>query len=90
MNIKRGGIQVFSLSFLDVLSCALGAIIILFIVVPKAPPSPEVEQRIVQRLKIFNQSLQNENKTLKQELKKIGFHSLKREGVLVCMRGANQ
>ena len=70
MNINRGHIQVFSISFLDVLSCALGAIIILFIVVPKAPPSPEVEQKIVQRLKTMNQSLKNENKTLKQELEK--------------------
>ena len=69
MKINRGQIQVFSISFLDVLSCALGAIIILFVVVPKGNPKPEVEQKILQRLKVMNQSLQKENKTLKQELK---------------------
>ncbi len=40
MRINRGQIQVFSISFLDVLSCALGAVIILFVVVPKSPATP--------------------------------------------------
>ena len=32
MRIKKGDIQVFSISFLDVLSCALGAVIILLVI----------------------------------------------------------
>ena len=70
MRLNRAQIQVFSISFLDVLSCALGAIIILFVVVPKYPATPEVEQKIVQRLKSINQSLKQENKTLKKDLNK--------------------
>ena len=45
MKINRGQIQVFSISFLDVLSGALGAVIILFVVVPKSPATPEAEQK---------------------------------------------
>ena len=69
MRINRGQIQVFSISFLDVLSCALGAVIILFVVVPKSPATPEEEQNFLQRLQVINQSLKMENKSLKVELK---------------------
>jgi len=69
MRINRGKIQVFSISFLDVLSGALGAVIILFVVVPKSPATPEVEQKVLQRLQVLNQSLKMENKSLKEELK---------------------
>ena len=48
MRIKKGEVQVFSISFLDVLSCALGAVIILLVVVPKSPPKPEAESNIIQ------------------------------------------
>ena len=40
MRGSKKEIQVFTISFLDVLSCALGAIIILFVIVPIGPPSP--------------------------------------------------
>ena len=36
MRGSKKEIQVFTISFLDVLSCALGAIIILFVIVPKS------------------------------------------------------
>jgi len=68
MKINRGQIQVFSISFIDILSCALGAVIILFVVVPKSPATPELEQKVLQRLQVINQSLKSENQSLKKEL----------------------
>mgnify|MGYP003981137935 FL=1 len=46
MSRKNREIQVFSISFLDVLSCALGAIIILFVIIPKG----DVEQMLQRNL----------------------------------------
>ena len=51
MRRNRGEIQVFSISFLDVLSCALGAVLILLVVVPTSPPKPEVKLKVIQKLK---------------------------------------
>ena len=68
MRINRGPIQVFSISFLDVLTCALAAMIILFIVVPKFPPTPEAQANIIQRLQSVVKSLTNQNETLIKEV----------------------
>jgi len=67
MRLNKGQIQVFSISFLDVITCALGAIIILFVVVPKATPSPEAKTTVIQRMHSIIQSLKSENKVLSQE-----------------------
>ena len=49
---KRRPIEVFSISFLDLLSGALGAVIILYVAIPKnkpaTPPKAEVVKEIVQ------------------------------------------
>ena len=70
MRLNRAQVQVFGLSFLDVLTCALGALIILFIIVPKYPPTPEKQQQVVQKLQAIVKSLKSENKKLSEELSK--------------------
>ena len=70
MRLNRAQVQVFGLSFLDVLTCALGALIILFIIVPKYPPTPEKKQQVVQKLQAIVKSLKSENKKLSEELSK--------------------
>lgn len=45
---KRRQIELFSLSFLDLISGALGAVIILYVAIPKNPkPVPKIEQPVV-------------------------------------------
>ena len=43
--MAKNSIQVFSISFLDLLSGALGAVIILYVIVPKMPVSEEEFER---------------------------------------------
>ncbi|MBU88462.1 MAG: hypothetical protein CL722_05710 [Chloroflexi bacterium] len=68
MRRNRAEIQVFSISFLDVLSCALGAVLILLIVVPMSPPSPEAKLKVIQKLKAIITSITTENKSLEQQI----------------------
>ena len=71
MRRNRAEIQVFSISFLDVLSCALGAVLILLIVVPTSPPKPEVSQKIIQMLKAAVTSMTTENKSLEEQINEV-------------------
>ena len=71
MRRKSSEIQVFSISFLDVLSCALGSVLILLIVVPISPPKPEVEQTVIQRLKARLTSVTTQNNSLEEQIKKL-------------------
>ena len=71
MRRNRAEIQVFSISFLDVLSCALGAVLILLIVVPTSPPKPEVSQKIIQMLKAAVASMTTENKSLEEQINEV-------------------
>ncbi len=68
MRRNRAEIQVFSISFLDVLSCALGAVLILLVVVPMSPPSPEAKLKVIQKLKAIITSITTENKSLEQQI----------------------
>ena len=68
MRRNRGEIQVFSISFLDVLSCALGAVLILLVVVPTSPPKPEVKLKVIQKLKAIIASITTENKSFEQQI----------------------
>ena len=68
MKLNRSQVQVFSLSFLDVLTCALGALIILFLIIPKYPPTPEQQQKLVQKLQAIIHSLKSENEDLAKTL----------------------
>ena len=78
MRTKKSDIQVFSISFLDVLSCALGAVIILLVIAPISPPTPEAKisviqnlQTMIQALKAKSYKLENQVKTLTTENQKI-------------------
>ena len=71
MRRNRAEIQVFSISFLDVLSCALGAVLILLVVVPTSPPKPEITQNIVQTLKAVVTSMTTENKSLEEQINEL-------------------
>ena len=68
MRRNRAEIQVFSISFLDVLSCALGAVLILLVVVPMSPPSPEAKLKVIQKLKAIITSITTENESLEQKI----------------------
>ena len=71
MRRNRAEIQVFSISFLDVISCALGAVLILLVVVPTSPPKPEIVQELIQRLKAVVASVTTENKSLEQQISEL-------------------
>jgi len=56
---KKKEIQVFTISFLDVLSCSLGAVIILFIIVPKSQIQQTLQaelQEVRAQLRSLNES----------------------------------
>ena len=72
--IKRNReIEIFSLSFLDIISCAFGAIILILLVIKKGDSIPEknldlnkIEENILENLKIMQniEKLKAENKLL--------------------------
>lgn len=68
---KRRAIELFSISFLDLLSGALGAVIILFVAIPKNKPA-EVpkDQKLIEVLEQSLKSSQVEVEKLKSELVK--------------------
>ncbi|OUR97095.1 hypothetical protein A9Q84_12250 [Halobacteriovorax marinus] len=68
---KRREINIFSISFLDLLSGALGAVIILFVAVPKAKDHEKLPEPPSQNIKIIakNQSLKAEVDDLKLRMK---------------------
>lgn len=68
MRIKKGDIQVFSISFLDVLSCALGAVIILLVVAPTTPAIPETKVKVIQKLQAIIKSLKDESNSLENQI----------------------
>ena len=68
MRIKKGDIQVFSISFLDVLSCALGAVIILLVIAPTTPATPETKVKVVQKLQAIIKSLKDESNSLEKQI----------------------
>ena len=59
---KRRQIELFSISFLDLLSGALGAVIILYVAIPKNKPI--VVPKIEASQEIISQSLKESNKEL--------------------------
>lgn len=73
---KRRQIELFSLSFLDLISGALGAVIILYVAIPKnkAPPAPVKEPVVVDRSKDIAaleakvEELRKQNMSLTQSL----------------------
>lgn len=66
---KRRAIELFSISFLDLLSGALGAVIILYVAIPKNHPVPSVKPDVeVEKLKSEVSSSKEEIDRLKQEL----------------------
>ena len=68
MRIKKGDIQVFSISFLDVLSCALGAVIILLVIAPTTPATPEAKLKVIQKLQAIIISLKDESNSLEKQI----------------------
>lgn len=64
---KRRAIEVFSISFLDLLSGALGAVIILYVAIPKNRPAELPKEDIVKEL--LQKDLSSSRETI-QELKK--------------------
>ena len=65
--IKRREIQVFSISFLDLLSGALGAVIILFIAVPKAQMKKDIKK--IQVAPVLKDQMGKKIQIIKQEQK---------------------
>jgi len=68
VRIKKGDIQVFSISFLDVLSCALGAVIILLVIAPTTPATPETKVKVIQKLQVIIKSLKDESNSLEKQI----------------------
>ena len=69
MRTKKSDIQVFSISFLDVLSCALGAVIILLVIAPISPPTPEAKISVIQNLQTMIQALKAKSYKLENQVK---------------------
>ena len=92
MRRNKGEIQVFSISFLDVLSCALGAVLILLIVVPITPPSPEAKQKLIQKLKAIITSIEIENNDLEKKIHDLNKQNknLKQENNKTITQSAKQ
>ena len=77
--IKRNReIEIFSLSFLDIISCAFGAIILILLVIKKGESIPEqnldinrVEENIIEKLKVSEniEKLKAENRLLTSFIK---------------------
>ena len=77
--IKRNReIEIFSLSFLDIISCAFGAIILILLVIKKGESIPEqsldinsVEENIIEKLKVSEniEKLKAENRVLTSFIK---------------------
>ena len=89
MRIKKGDIQVFSISFLDVLSCALGAVIILLVIAPTTPATPEAKVKVIQKLQAIIKSLKDESNSLENRFFIIQHHFIEifRDGNLVFTNG---
>ena len=69
--MKRREIQVFSLSFLDLISGALGAVIILYVAVPKGPvPNPNTPVIEVEKTSINESELKAQIRDLQSEIKR--------------------
>ena len=68
MRSRKSDIQVFSISFLDVLSCALGAVIILLVIAPMSPPTPEAKISVIQNLQSMIQSLKTKSSKLEKQV----------------------
>lgn len=82
---KRRQIELFSISFLDLLSGALGAVIILYVAIPKQKPVNEpkekVNEELVQNLKKSESDLAAVQQQLKEAQDKIAqFEAKSREG----------
>lgn len=71
MRSRNGDIQVFSLAFLDVLSCALGAVLILLITLPISEPKLETKSNIIQKLKVLMSSVVDQNKNLEKTVERL-------------------
>ncbi len=67
---KTVQVEIFGIAFLDVLTCTLGALIILFTIIPKYPPTKEQELNVIQKLQSIIFSLKKENNNLSNELNK--------------------
>jgi hypothetical protein len=80
---RKRTIELFSISFLDVISGALGAVIILYVAVPKAPKTPVVENKpiveeakteipdlspVVEKLTAQNDALKLQSQEMSQQL----------------------
>ena len=71
MRRNKSDIQVFSLSFLDVLSCALGAVLILLVIMPISEPKPEIKSEIIAKLKVLMSSIISENEVLGEKVEQL-------------------
>ncbi len=66
---KRRQIEVFSISFLDLLSGALGAVIILYVAIPKNQPKEEKPDTVTEMVKADLASTREKNQKLEEEIK---------------------
>jgi hypothetical protein len=71
MRRNKSDIQVFSLSFLDVLSCALGAVLILLVLLPISEPKPEIKSQIIAKLKVLMSSIISDNEVLGERIEQL-------------------
>lgn len=66
---KRRQIEVFSISFLDLLSGALGAVIILYVAIPKNQPKRDQPDTVTEMVKADLASTREKNQKLEEEIK---------------------
>lgn len=77
--MARKEINIFGTSFLDLLSGALAAVIILFIIVPKMTPSDEVVLEKIEELKTLTTDLDDAIKRIKESVPKDVYEKIKEE-----------
>ena len=62
---KRRDFNIFSLSFLDIMSCGLGAVILVYIIVNHATGAPTNDRRLLAEVKGYEQQLEATRENLK-------------------------
>jgi len=91
MRIKRGNLEIFSLSFLDIVSCGFGAVVLLVLISKplQAPPSPDIDaaKAMLQQVITAEQQLAQSSRELQRKQQELA--SLKQISSLIQSSAAS-
>ena len=85
MRVRRGNLEIFNLSFLDIVSCGFGAVVLLVLISKplEAPPSPDIDaaKALLQQVITAKQQLAQSSNELQQKQQQLA--SLKQINSLI-------